>query len=246
MIGVCGITHQWQQDFHASLRQHSGVDLRGVALRIKQGGQCLILEGSVAHIAAKRMALAKLRQLAGKHRHVDDCVNIQASQQDSGALRNKVARALLSEPEFEHYNLIVSSPERSQRLRPRGFQGQGVIHARILEGTVSLAGQVTGASQYHLAELVMWWIQGCRDVINRLRIIGSDTRAGQPGGAANCASISERNAERRSGKPVGGNPPVPATTTGPRITPLRAHFDAPALGPRSLKPVCGRQRRANL
>ncbi|ALP53946.1 hypothetical protein Tel_12815 [Candidatus Tenderia electrophaga] len=218
MIGVCGITHQWQQDFHASLRQHSGVDLRGVALRVKQGGQCLILEGSVAHIAAKRMALTKLRQLAGKHRHVDDCLNIKTSQQDSGALRNKVARVLLSEPEFERYNLIVSSPERSQRLRPRGFQGQGLIHARILEGTVSLAGQVTGASQYHLAELVMWWIQGCRDVINRLRIIGSDTRAGQPpGGTANCASISERNAEPRSGKPVGGNPPqrLPANALRP-------------------------------
>jgi osmotically-inducible protein OsmY len=56
-----------------------------------------------------------------------------------------------------------------------GNEGSGVIEVTVDDGVVTLTGQVISLSHRRLASVTVWWVGGCRDVINLLELVPAET-----------------------------------------------------------------------
>ena len=56
-----------------------------------------------------------------------------------------------------------------------GNDGSGVIEVTVDDGVVTLTGQVISLSHRRLADVTVWWVGGCRDVINLLELVPAET-----------------------------------------------------------------------
>lgn len=130
----------------------------------------ITLTGEVPDIASKRAAIdAAIRALDGS-RIVADRLRIKTDnpRQDLD-LKQHAARALLNEPVFSEYTLRAKAAEQTETLRDRGTENK-VILLGIQNGSITLSGLVESLTHGRLAEVLMWWTEGCQYVDNQLQV----------------------------------------------------------------------------
>ncbi len=130
----------------------------------------LTLEGEMASLAAKKLALEHAAAVAGVEGIVDRLHVAPAERMGDGRVRDLVRRALEQEPAFAELALseVVKGAERSVREPPD--RRRGWIRISVSDGVVTLDGEVPGLEFKRLAGLLAWWVPGSRDVINGLGI----------------------------------------------------------------------------
>ena len=131
----------------AKLERERRINLHRHPIRIVSNDGTVTLEGEVADVAAKKLAL----ELAG-------------------AVRDTLARMLLESPELKRCSFNMRTNEKMVVLRRVERDADGDIEISVTDGVVLLEGTVISQSHLRFAGAIAWWTPGRRDVINALEV----------------------------------------------------------------------------
>lgn len=155
---------------HALLERESRINLHRHPVAIHNANGVVVLEGEVADVAAKKLALKLAASVAGVDGIVDRLRVAPGERRGDGAVRDSLARLLLEQPEFRNCTLRSCTNERRETLRTARADGVGEIELSVTEGVIVLEGRVISRSHKRFAGVLAWWTPGRRDVINSLEV----------------------------------------------------------------------------
>ncbi len=154
----------------ARLEKEPRVNLHAHPLRLALAAGTLTMEGEVADIAAKKLALELAAAMPGIDGIVDRLRVAPAERMADGAVRDAVRDALMQEPAFAEIKLVVVAKGVEEPVRrPAGAPGH--VRIEVRDGVVTLSGEVPGLGHKRLAGVLAWWVPGSRDVINGLEVV---------------------------------------------------------------------------
>ena len=159
-----------RKQVHAALERESRVNLHRHPVRIESADGTVTLEGEVADVAAKQLALQLARAVQGVRSVVDRLRVAPGERRGDGAVRDSAARLLLQQPELRGCSLNVRTNERIEVLHRVADNPAGEILLSVTDGVVVLEGHVISQSHRRFAGAVAWWTPGRRDVINALEV----------------------------------------------------------------------------
>ena len=159
-----------RKQVHAALERESRVNLHRHPVRIESADGTVTLEGEVADVAAKQLALQLAGAVQGVRGVVDRLRVAPGERRGDGAVRDSAARLLLQQPELRGCSLNVRTNERIEVLHRVAEDPAGEIQLSVTDGVVLLEGYVISQSHRRFAGAVAWWTPGRRDVINALEV----------------------------------------------------------------------------
>ena len=159
-----------RKQVHAALERESRVNLHRHPVRIESADGTVTLEGEVADVAAKQLALQLARAVQGVRSVVDRLRVAPGERRGDGAVRDSAARLLLQQPELRGCSLNVRTNEKIEVLHRVADDPAGEIELRVTDGVVVLEGHVISQSHRRFAGAVAWGTPGRRDVINALEV----------------------------------------------------------------------------
>jgi osmotically-inducible protein OsmY len=145
------------------------VDLARHPIDLAFEADALVLEGEVANIAAKKLALERAAAVRGVHHIIDRLRVTPSARQTDGEIRDLVRDALLQEPAFADTGLRLWIKGKLEMARAPD-RARGTIDVRVEDGVVTLDGEVPGLARKRLAGVLAWWVPGSRDVVNGLGV----------------------------------------------------------------------------
>jgi osmotically-inducible protein OsmY len=159
-----------RKQVHAALERESRVNLHRHPVRIESADGTVTLEGEVADVAAKQLALQLAGAVQGVRNVVDRLRVAPGERRGDGAVRDSAARLLLQQPELRGCSLNIRTNERIEVLHRVAEDPAGEIELSVTDGVVVLEGHVISQSHRRFAGAVAWWTPGRRDVINALEV----------------------------------------------------------------------------
>jgi osmotically-inducible protein OsmY len=159
-----------RKQVHAALERESRVNLHRHPVRIESADGTVTLEGEVADVAAKQLALQLAGAVQGVRSVVDRLRVAPGERRGDGAVRDSAARLLLQQPELRGCSLNIRTNERIEVLHRVAEDPAGEIELSVTDGVVVLEGHVISQSHRRFAGAVAWWTPGRRDVINALEV----------------------------------------------------------------------------
>ncbi len=163
-------TSEVLRQVRAALEREPRVNLHQYPLKVNLDADgAVIVEGELANIAAKKLALEAAAAVPGVAAVIDRLRVAPATRMTDGAIRDHLRDALCEELAFENCGISVSSRGVAQMVRRRN--SLGFIEASVDNAMVTLNGQVGSFSHKCLAGALVWWVPGARDVINGLEVV---------------------------------------------------------------------------
>jgi osmotically-inducible protein OsmY len=159
-----------RKQVHAALEREHRINLHRHPVKIESADGIVTLEGEVADVAAKRLALQLAASVQGVSNVVDRLRVTPGERRGDGAVRDSAARLLLDQPELRGCSLNVRSNEKIEVLRRVSDDAAGEIQLSVTDGVVVLEGTVISQSHRRFAGVLGWWTPGCRDVVNALAV----------------------------------------------------------------------------
>jgi osmotically-inducible protein OsmY len=155
---------------HAALEREPRINIHRHPIRVESHDGAVVLEGEVADIAAKKLALEAAAAAGGVSSVVDRLRVAPGEARGDGAIRDSIARLLLDQAEFLNCTVRVRTNERSIELRKKD-DGVGDIEVSVTDGVILLEGRMISVPHRLFAGAVAWWTPGRRDVINALEVV---------------------------------------------------------------------------
>ena len=159
---------------HAALEREPRINIHRHPIRIESKDGAVTLEGEVADVAAKKLALNLASSAAagadGVRGVVDRLRVAPGEARGDGAVRDSLARILLEQPEFRNCTLRMRTNERILLLHEAKADPVGEIEISVTDGVIVLEGHVISVSHRLFAGVLAWWTPGRRDVINALAL----------------------------------------------------------------------------
>lgn len=159
-----------RKQVHAALERERRINLHRHPVKIESADGTVTLEGEVADVAAKRLALQLAASVHGVRNVVDRLRVAPGERRGDGAVRDSAARLLLEQPELRGCSLNLRTNEKIEVLRLVTDDPAGEIQLSVNDGVVVLEGTVISQSHRRFAGALAWWIPGRRDVINALEV----------------------------------------------------------------------------
>jgi len=159
-----------RRQVHAALERENRIDLHHHPIKIEAADGSVTLEGEVADIAAKKLALQLAGAVDGVREVVDRLRITPGERRGDGAVRDSAARLLLDQPELRNCSLELRTNGRTEVLRRVDGESAGHIQIGVTDGVILLEGHVISQSHRRFAAAVAWWTPGRRDVINALEV----------------------------------------------------------------------------
>ncbi|HEX6319459.1 MAG TPA: BON domain-containing protein [Burkholderiales bacterium] len=160
---------QTTRKVHAALEREPRINLHRFPIAISNAGGVVVLEGELADVAAKKLALDLAASVGGVSGIVDRLRVAPGERRGDGAVRDSLARLLLEYPEFRNCALRSHTNDRVEVLRAVE-DGVGDIEISVAEGVITLEGHVISQSHRRFAGVLAWWTPGRRDVVNSLEV----------------------------------------------------------------------------
>jgi osmotically-inducible protein OsmY len=155
---------------HAALEREPRINIHRHPIHIAAADGTVTLEGEVADVAAKRLALQLAGAVQGVRNVVDRLRIAPGERRGDGAVRDSAARLLLEQPELRGCSLNMRTNERMEVLRRVSDDPAGDIQITVADGVIVLEGHVISQSHRRFAGAVAWWTPGRRDVVNALEV----------------------------------------------------------------------------
>jgi osmotically-inducible protein OsmY len=146
------------------------VNLRDLKIKFDPDGGIATLEGEVANVAIKRLALRRAGAVPAVAGIVDRIRVRPAEKLSAAAIRDLVRDALAQEPALQLYEIRQRTGDQVETVRGAPPEPGGFIEFTVEDGVVTLAGRVLGLEAKRLAGVLAWWVPGSRDVINGLAV----------------------------------------------------------------------------
>jgi osmotically-inducible protein OsmY len=156
---------------HAALEREPRVNIHRHPIRIASADGTVTLEGEVADVAAKKLALELAASVNGVRTVVDRLRVFPGARRGDGAVRDSLARMLLASPELKRCSFNMKTNEKMVVLRRIERDADGDIELSVTDGVVLLEGRVISQSHLRFAGALAWWTPGRRDVINALEVL---------------------------------------------------------------------------
>lgn len=131
----------------------------------------VVMEGEVADIAAKKLALQAASAIVGTRGVVDRLSVAPCERRGDGAIRISLANFLLNTNELRNCTIRGMSNSKLETLREAPPENGGSIDFEVKEGIVTLYGTVISLSHKRIAEVLAWWTPGCCNVVNSLDVV---------------------------------------------------------------------------
>ena len=145
------------------------VDLLRHPIALSFGDGVLTMDGELADLRAKKLALERAASVPGVEHIVDELRVAPACTMGDAEIRDHVRDLLLGEPELQPPARAPAPPETGVALPPDVVLGtMGISVAR---GVVTLDGSVPSLTHKRLAGVLAWWVPGVRDVVNGLEVV---------------------------------------------------------------------------
>ncbi len=154
----------------AALEREPRINLHKYPVAIEYADEVLTLEGDVANVAAKKLALELAAAVPGVRGIVDRLHVTPATHMGDGAVLDAVRDALVQEPSLRTCTLKVKAKGRVEVVRESTVTPRGVIEVSVTDGVVLLDDHVTSLLQKRIAGVLAWWVPGSRDVINGMAV----------------------------------------------------------------------------
>ncbi len=149
-----------RKQVHAALERESRINLHRHPVRIESADGTVTLEGELADVAAKKLALQLAAAVHGVRNVVDRLHVAPGERRGDGAVRDSAARLLLEQPELRGCSLNLrtgdGNAERIQVLRRINEDAAGDIQLSVTDGVVVLEGHVISQSHRRFAGAVAW------------------------------------------------------------------------------------------
>jgi osmotically-inducible protein OsmY len=159
-----------RKQVHAALEREARINLHRHPIRIDSADGTVTLEGEVADVAAKKLALGLASAAQGVREVVDRLRVAPGESRGDGAIRDAVARLLLEQPELKSCSFNLKTNEKMQVLRRVEHDSAGEIDISVTDGVILLEGQVISQSHRRFAGALAWWTGGRRDVLNAIEV----------------------------------------------------------------------------
>jgi len=159
-----------RRQVHAALERETRINLHRHPVRIEATDGEVTLEGEVADIAAKKLALQLAAAVGGVRGVVDRLRVAPGDRRGDGAVRDSAARLLLQQPELRNCGIELRNNGKREVLRRVDGEAAGEIRIAVTDGVIVLEGQVISQSHRRFAGAVAWWTPGRRDVVNALEV----------------------------------------------------------------------------
>jgi len=155
----------------AALERDTRVNKHTSQITVTVENDQIILSGEVPDIATKRAAVdTSIRALHGSKTITDQLrLKIDTPKQDL-ELKQRVTHALLGEAVYNEYTLRARAAGESETLRDKATEHKS-IQVGVQAGNITLSGEVESLSHGRLAEVLMWWTDGCQFVDNQLQVV---------------------------------------------------------------------------
>jgi osmotically-inducible protein OsmY len=138
-----------------------------IALSFADG--VLTMEGELADVGAKKIALERAASVPGVEHIVDRLRVAPAHTMGDAEIRDHVRDLLLEEPALQPAARAQAPSEPGVALRPQVVLG--TIGISVSHGVVTLDGIVPSLAHKRLAGVLAWWVPGVRDVVNGLEVV---------------------------------------------------------------------------
>lgn len=155
---------------HAALEREPRINIHRHPIRIDSKDGAVTLEGEVADIAAKKLALEAAAAADGVQAVVDRLRVVPGEARGDGAVRDSFLRLLLEQGEFRNCTLRVRTNEKVVELRRSSDDSVGEIEISVTDGVIVLEGHVISVPHRLFAGVLAWWTPGRRDVVNALEL----------------------------------------------------------------------------
>lgn len=155
----------------AALERESRINLHHFPIHVALQDGALTLEGEVENIAARKLALRIAEDLPGVTRVVDRLTLSPRERKGDGEMLDTLAQLFLRECDLKNCTLRQGDASGAKLLHEAlGEDRSGEIEFSAADGIITLEGQVLSLSHQRIAEVLAWWVPGCRRVDNRLRV----------------------------------------------------------------------------
>ena len=148
-------------------QQRVGLHSHPIAIALNDDAS-ITLEGEVADVAARKLALQAAASVPGVSGIVDRLRVAPVEQMGDGEIRDHVRDAISADPVFLNYE-IRSLDGLGAESKPASA-GACAIFIVVNDGVVTLDGVVASLSHKRLAGALAWWVPGTRDVIDGLEV----------------------------------------------------------------------------
>ncbi|HEV3009717.1 MAG TPA: BON domain-containing protein [Burkholderiales bacterium] len=155
---------------HAALEREPRVNIHRNPIRIGSVDGTVTLEGEVADVAAKKLALELAAAVHGVRAVVDRLRVAPGERRGDGAVRDSLARLLLEQPELKRCSFNMKTNEKMVVLRRIDQDPDGDVEISVTDGVILLEGNIISQSHLRFAGALAWWTPGRRDVINALEV----------------------------------------------------------------------------
>ena len=150
--------HDKLEAVRKSLLSEPRINLAHHPIRFQLSDGDLVIEGEVADIAAKKLALERAAAVADVRGIIDRLRVAPAERMGDGAIRDLVPDALVEEPALATCSVTL--------------QGQVTTGSEreVATCSVTLQGQVTTGSEREVAEFDAWYVFGVDEVVNHILV----------------------------------------------------------------------------
>lgn len=156
--------------FRAEPRLGPGFALERIAL---EGEGVLALEGTVARLSRKKLALLRAAAIPGVIEIVDR-MRVAAAPATDRNIRVELRELFARDPSFGDLEIREDVAEGVLKTDFRPVSGvpaaMGRIDIEVNEGVVTLNGTVPTLVRKRLAGAMAWWVPGVRDVVNGIAV----------------------------------------------------------------------------
>lgn len=158
-----------EQVIRAALASEPRIDLHRFPIAIAVEGDAATLDGEVANVAAKKLALEAVAAVPGITGIVDRLRVVPAQRMRDHAIRDHIRDALVQEPAFADCAVTMCDGETREAAR-RPDPAAGGIEVSVERGVVVLNGELPSLARKRLAGVLAWWVPGSRDVVNGIAV----------------------------------------------------------------------------
>jgi osmotically-inducible protein OsmY len=145
------------------------IDVARHAVELSFAEGVLTMEGELADLGAKKLALERAAAVPGVEHIVDRLRVVPARRMGDAEIREHVRDLLLEEPTLQP---VARAPPGSGggKASPRDIV-IGSMSLSVTDGVVTLDGLVPSLAHKRLAGVLAWWVPGVRDVVNGLEVV---------------------------------------------------------------------------
>lgn len=171
MIGDEGFLKKVQ----AAIEGEPRIRSRSSPLHVEVKDNRLVIDGDVDSVAAKRLAVHLAAQADGLDTVEDQLCVVPAEERSDGEILDSYTQLILGQIDLKNCAISRTAKGETESLhQTQDDDRSGEFTFSVTDGVITLDGFVISLSHKRIAEVLAWWVPGCRNVINRLAVIPAE------------------------------------------------------------------------